>query len=151
MWASSLVLWERGCPQPLSFLDHPAVFAPSLLPMLLDAAIKGVAILALTALATLAMRRSSAAARHLVWFLGTLSLLILPLLSAALPGWYILPRWTINTPAATQQPIALPPLPPGDEGQQVPLVPSPAVFVPAQADSASAPPVAGSRLATLST
>ena len=138
MWTSTLGLWNRGGPQPLSFLDPLAVFAPSLLPMLLDAALKGVAILTMTALATLAMRRSSAAARHLVWFLGTLSLLILPLLSAALPGWYILPRWTMNTPAAVQQPIALPPLPPGDEGQQVPPVPSPAVFVPAQANSASA-------------
>ena len=88
MWASTLGLSAGG---------------PVLLPILLDGAIKGVAILSLTALATLAMRRSSAAARHLVWFLGTLSLLILPLLSAALPGWYILPRWTMNTPVPVQQ------------------------------------------------
>ncbi|MEI8197853.1 MAG: hypothetical protein WCI73_18310, partial [Phycisphaerae bacterium] len=56
------------------------------LPVLLDAALKGVAILALTGLATLGLRRASAAARHLVWFLGMVSLLVLPLLSAALPG-----------------------------------------------------------------
>src|SRR5437899_2789842 len=92
MWASSL-------------FEHLSAATPFLLPVLLDAAIKGAAILALTAVATLAMRRASAAARHLIWFIGTLSLLILPVLSAALPGWHILPRWGTNAPV---QPSAQP-------------------------------------------
>ena len=52
------------------------------------------------------MRRSSAAARHMVWLLGTLSLLILPLLSAALPGWCILPRLTLDDAAPAQSSAA---------------------------------------------
>ena len=89
-----------------SLLEQLSATGPALLPLLLDAAIKGLAILLLTALAILAMRRSSAAARHLVWFLGTASLLLLPFLSATLPGWYILPNWAITSPAA--QPPATP-------------------------------------------
>jgi len=71
-------------------------------PVLADAVVKGVAVLSLAGLATLVMRRSSAAARHLVWFLGALSLLILPVLSATLPGWYILPRLLPDTTAPVQ-------------------------------------------------
>jgi len=79
-----------------SLCERLSAIGPILLPVLLDAAIKGLAILSLTALAVLAMRRASAAARHLVWLLGTLSLLILPILSAALPAWHILPQWANN-------------------------------------------------------
>jgi len=75
--------------------------SPTLLPILLDAAIKGFLLLLLTSAATLAMRRTSAAARHLVWFLGVLSLLILPILSAGLPGWHILPRIVLAAPTAS--------------------------------------------------
>lgn len=92
-----------------------AILAPFLLPILLDSALKGLAILLLTALAVLAMRRSSAAARHLVWFLGTSSLLILPILSAALPSWHILPRWLDNlaasAPISAPAPALLPTVP----------------------------------------
>ena len=79
-----------------SVCDHLSSLGSFLLPTLLDTAIKGVAILLLAALATLALRRASAATRHWVWFLGVLGLLILPILTAALPGWHILPRWTGN-------------------------------------------------------
>ncbi len=75
-------------------------------PVLMDAAVKGMAVLSLAGLATLIMRRSSAAARHLVWFLGVFSLLILPILSATLPGWYILPRLVPDDPAPVQPPAA---------------------------------------------
>lgn len=37
------------------------------LPLLLDASLKGAALLVLTALCALAMRRASAAARHVLW------------------------------------------------------------------------------------
>jgi len=63
------------------------------LPVLVDAALKGTLLLALAGAATLLMRRASAASRHLVWFLAVGGTLVLPVLSAALPGWEALPRW----------------------------------------------------------
>lgn len=103
----------------------------TLSPILLDAALKGLALLALTGLVTLAMRRSSAAARHLIWFLGIVSLLILPILSATLPAWHILPGWTMSiAPAAEVPPTpSLADLPaPLADAQEVPPVPSLAVL-----------------------
>ena len=100
MWAASL-------------LEQFSAAAPRWLPVIVDAALKGAAILALTGLAVVAMRRASAAARHLVWFLGTLSLLVLPVMSAALPGWHILPRWAgaeaVHAPSAGSLGTALAP------------------------------------------
>ncbi len=94
------------------------------------------ALLLLTAWAlTLAMRRSSAAARHLVWLLAFAGLLALPLLSVTLPQH---PVPVLPQPAA---PLALPPAPvPPDT---VPVAPSapprPVHFTPARA-RLSAPP-----------
>jgi HEAT repeat protein/beta-lactamase regulating signal transducer with metallopeptidase domain len=68
------------------------------LPIVLDAVVKASVILAVTALAAVALRRSSAAARHLVWSLGLLSALAAPALSVALPRWE-LPLLTIAAPA----------------------------------------------------
>jgi beta-lactamase regulating signal transducer with metallopeptidase domain/Leucine-rich repeat (LRR) protein len=62
-------------------------------PILLDAALKGLAVLALAALATLFMRRSAAALRHLVWLMAVIALLCLPALSVLVPGWNVLPKW----------------------------------------------------------
>ena len=45
----------------------------SVAPILLDASLKGLAVLVLAGLATLAMRRAAAATRHLIWFLGIAS------------------------------------------------------------------------------
>jgi beta-lactamase regulating signal transducer with metallopeptidase domain/protocatechuate 3,4-dioxygenase beta subunit len=53
----------------------------------LDVAIKATLILAAAGVAALALRRSSAAARHLAWCLGLGAALALPVLSLALPGW----------------------------------------------------------------
>ena len=58
---------------------------------LADAAFKGLVLLALIAFATLFMRRTSAARRHLAWTLGVVGLLVLPLFSAALPSWSVAP------------------------------------------------------------
>lgn len=61
--------------------------------LLLDAAIKGVLVLVAVGVVVLAMRRASAAMRHLVWTAGLLSLLVLPLLSVVVPRWEALPVW----------------------------------------------------------
>jgi len=57
------------------------------LPVLVDAAAKGTAVLVVACIAGLFVRRASAATRHLVWFLAMVSLLALPGLSMVLPGW----------------------------------------------------------------
>ena len=62
-------------------------------PLLLDAAVKGALLLAIAALGTLSMRRSSAALRHAVWVAAIAGLVFLPVLSVALPGWHVLPGW----------------------------------------------------------
>ncbi|NQU21293.1 MAG: hypothetical protein HQ567_08425 [Candidatus Nealsonbacteria bacterium] len=78
--------------------------AESWLPVLIDASIKGLAVLGLAAVATRMMRRSSAATRHLVWFAALTSLPLLPVLSATLPDWHVLPGWAaLPAPAATQE------------------------------------------------
>jgi formylglycine-generating enzyme required for sulfatase activity/beta-lactamase regulating signal transducer with metallopeptidase domain len=94
-------------------LEHLSATGESCFPILLDGALKGLAALMVTGLVTLAMRRSSAAARHLVWFLGTSSLLVLPVLSWTLPAWYLLPRLTkekaASTPVAEVRAVEVPP------------------------------------------
>ena len=64
--------------------------------MIIDCGLKGMVLLALAALVTLAMRRSSAASRHLVWGLALGGLLLLPCLSLIVPKWQlpILPQAT---------------------------------------------------------
>jgi beta-lactamase regulating signal transducer with metallopeptidase domain len=65
----------------------------------LDAAVKGVALLALCFAAVHCMKRRSAAARHLALVLAIGGLLVLPLLSWALPRVDVLPRWMSIKPA----------------------------------------------------
>src|SRR5437764_14205806 len=73
-------------------VDH---FAPAML----GAAAGSVAILGLASVTTAAMRGASAAARHEVWVLGFAGILLLPILSAALPGWHVLPRLGTSHPS----------------------------------------------------
>ncbi|HEV3006265.1 MAG TPA: M56 family metallopeptidase, partial [Pirellulales bacterium] len=61
--------------------------------LLVDSAIKGMALLALAAIAALVLRRDSAATRHLVWMLAIVAMLVVPVLSAMLPQWRVLPQW----------------------------------------------------------
>jgi HEAT repeat protein len=68
-------------------------FSEAWLPVLLDAAIKGMALLALAAALALAMRKASAAVRQAVWLLALAGLIVLPPASAALPSWGVLPGW----------------------------------------------------------
>ena len=57
------------------------------LAILLDASIKSVIVLALAAGLNLALKRSSAAFRHLIWLLAVVSCLCLPVISMTLPSW----------------------------------------------------------------
>jgi beta-lactamase regulating signal transducer with metallopeptidase domain len=63
--------------------------------LLVDSGLKSVVVLGVAALACLAMRRASAAARHLVWSVGVVSVLLLPVLATVLPSWRVpvLPQW----------------------------------------------------------
>ncbi len=61
--------------------------------LLMDSAIKGAVLLALAAVVALLLRRDSAATRHLVWMMAVVALLIVPVLSATLPQWRVLPNW----------------------------------------------------------
>jgi beta-lactamase regulating signal transducer with metallopeptidase domain/biopolymer transport protein ExbD len=74
-------------------------------PAIVDSALKGVVLLALVALGVALLRQASAAARHLVWLLGVVGLLLLPVLSAALPGWRVLPRWASISSSPTLLPL----------------------------------------------
>ncbi|HEU0302082.1 MAG TPA: hypothetical protein VFR37_21685, partial [Longimicrobium sp.] len=54
-----------------------------------DLAAKGTVILAAAWIATLALRRAPASARHLAWAVGFGGLLALPVLGVALPSWQV--------------------------------------------------------------
>jgi carboxyl-terminal processing protease len=54
---------------------------------LLDAALRGTALLALAGVLALLLRRASASARHLLWALTVAGLLALPVLGLVLPRW----------------------------------------------------------------
>ena len=73
----------------LSLMTGPAfdAFTPWL--PVLDAILKSTALLALTAGISLLLRRGSAATRHMIWTLGLLGALVLPVLSLAVPRWQI--------------------------------------------------------------
>jgi beta-lactamase regulating signal transducer with metallopeptidase domain len=62
-------------------------------PLLADSAVKGTVLLVVAAIAALILRRDSAATRHLVWLLAIVALLVVPVLSAMLPEWRVLPEW----------------------------------------------------------
>ena len=61
--------------------------------LLLDSAVKGTALLLLAAVAAIILKRDSAATRHLAWLLAMVAMLIVPVLSAMLPEWRVLPVW----------------------------------------------------------
>ena len=62
---------------------------PPLLGVVVDATVKATALLLAAALATLLVRRASAAARHFVWSLAAAGTLALPILAALLPSWRV--------------------------------------------------------------
>jgi beta-lactamase regulating signal transducer with metallopeptidase domain len=64
--------------------------------LFLDALLKSFVVLALAGSVCALWRRSSAATRHLVWFLAVVSLPCLPLLTSTLPSWQR-PVWSVST------------------------------------------------------
>lgn len=77
------------------------------LPLAADVVLKGAAVLILAAVAVRLMRRHSAATRHALWLLALVGLAGLPLLTAALPAWPVLPEGllpesTLAEPAAPE-------------------------------------------------
>jgi TonB family protein len=66
--------------------------------LLIACAFKGTSILIAACLLSVALRRASAAARHLVWVVAFAALLLLPALSVAVP------RWTVTVPQSQIRP-----------------------------------------------
>lgn len=93
-----------------------AAISGATLPLLLDSALKGVALLAVASLIALILWKASAAKRHLVWLVAIVSLLAIPLLSTTLPQWRILPKRTANPVLPSDDPVTI--------GQKPPTVPS---------------------------
>lgn len=85
----------------LPSLTECAAALDRLAPALLIAAAGSALVLALAGVATLAMRRASAAARHEVWLMGFAGALLLPFVSAAVPGWALLPRAPVTPHVAS--------------------------------------------------
>ena len=110
--------------------------------LLIDAAVKGGVILLLAVSAALVLRRASAATRHAVWLLALASLLVLPVLSAALPTWRVLPHWAdVSPPAAAAEIDAVAPAPDPVERAvpaAAPMPVAPAVPVVSRADGHAA-------------
>jgi hypothetical protein len=67
-------------------------------PLLVDSAVKGTALLVVATVAAVILRRDSAATRHLVWLLAMVAMLVVPVLSAMLPRWRVLPEWVRIAP-----------------------------------------------------
>ncbi|HZI43183.1 MAG TPA: M56 family metallopeptidase, partial [Gemmatimonadaceae bacterium] len=67
----------------------PGAAAVQLLPTLADAAIKGVIVFGVAAVAVAVCRRRSAATRHAIWAGAVAAQLTLPVLSALLPAWRV--------------------------------------------------------------
>jgi beta-lactamase regulating signal transducer with metallopeptidase domain/HEAT repeat protein len=112
----------------VSFIDTVELSAQSAtwLELLAGAAVKGTLLLIIAVILNFALRRASAASRHLVWSLALASLLALPLLSFGLPSWRLallpgslakaLPEAVTDSPEPfTFAPLASAPLPQGVE------------------------------------
>jgi HEAT repeat protein/beta-lactamase regulating signal transducer with metallopeptidase domain len=79
----------------MTFPELPLAWLP-----LADAVVKATLVLTMAAAAAFALRRASAALRHLVWTVGLCSALALPLLTLSLPKWQMPIFSVAATPAA---------------------------------------------------
>ena len=71
----------------------PTTLAGAALLSLVDAAAKSFVLLGFAAVTCLALRRASAATRHLIWLSTLVASLTLPVLTFCLPQWRVLPTW----------------------------------------------------------
>lgn len=106
-------------------------------PAAAQVALKATLLLAGAAAASLALRRASASARHLVWTLSIGALLALPLLALALPAWRVplLPGGSPGPDLVFRAPSPAVAFPPG-EGE---VAPPPADLLPPPPASAARP------------
>ena len=110
------------------------------LPLLLDVALKGAALVALAGIVAAALRRSSASMRHMIWSLAMAGLLALPILSALLPQWRILPAAFAVIPGAAQPAGVSRPSASGVGPVAVPAVHDAGDIAPAYRTDAAQPP-----------
>jgi HEAT repeat protein/beta-lactamase regulating signal transducer with metallopeptidase domain len=112
---------------------------------LADAVVKASLILLAAALTSLILRRASAALRHLVWTLALCSVLLLPVVSLALPKWQLGLVTVRSTAAAVESTVA------ADAPEDpAPLVATaPRLGRTSQADAGTVEPVAVSRASWL--
>ena len=77
---------------------------------ILAAALRGAPLLLLAGAAAIGWRRSSAAARHLMWLVAIACMLALPMLSASLPAWRVavLPPTNVEAPVKEEPIVTLP-------------------------------------------
>jgi beta-lactamase regulating signal transducer with metallopeptidase domain len=102
------------------------------LPFLAELAAKATVLLLLTAVVAALLWRSSAATRHLVWCMGIVGVLALPLFSAFLPTWELplLPAREAAAPPASAFPADVPGL--SVEPSTLSAAPAPATILPAE-------------------
>lgn len=109
------------------------VLSGAMFPLLFDSALKGTVLLIVASGLALLLWKASAARRHLVWQVAIPALLIMPLLSVALPQWRILPRWAESPPLESRSSPTV--------GTSLPAPPSlPAAAPPADASNPIAEP-----------
>ncbi|MCC7203840.1 MAG: carboxypeptidase regulatory-like domain-containing protein [Phycisphaeraceae bacterium] len=111
----------------MSFEPGSGYTAAAVLALWTDVAVKGSLVLLAGWIATRALRRRSAAVRHVVWLTTMAGLLLLPGLSVLLPAWRVLPAGMDVRPAieraVTPRPVVVavaadgPTGGPGDEAQ----------------------------------
>jgi beta-lactamase regulating signal transducer with metallopeptidase domain len=118
----------------LHLLTSPAAVAVRALPLLADAAIKGLVIFGAAAVAVAFCRRRSAATRHAIWAGAVAAQLALPVLSGLLPAW----RVPIVERLDRRFSARLVPL---DEPVDVVVTVAPGDAVPGDAVAAEAPPM----------
>lgn len=120
---------------------------PAALALLIEAALKGSALLLVAAALTFVLRRRSAAVRHLVWGVALAALLALPALLTVMPSWRVAvpvanreSSWsaTAAAPTANSQLVT----PPAAKDADTPAEASPRVATGglATSDEAAAPP-----------
>jgi beta-lactamase regulating signal transducer with metallopeptidase domain len=114
--------------------------------LLVDSAVKGTALLALAAIVVLILRRDSAATRHLIWLLAIVAMLVVPVLSALLPQWRVLPQWAGMAPEPVIVEASLPTIAgPADRVAELPQPAEPVVverpFAPAHQPAAAQPDI----------